>query len=220
MWDPLIKISNTIIDIFNSRLEKYEIEACISHEGWSNFFWKSDKIRKCHLEIIDVRDTKKIFVMHINIFPDEYSDIPILGFDVIAGQNKITGLFFDFSPVTDKHYYLNYLIDKTEKMNIIKHRDIPDWGKPIFSDYIIATGNIRTEEDLNYILDICVELLHFYLDNLDIVKLTDKLSYKEKHNLYCKQQKLNPHLHRSLLGMGLDEKTKTEYIDKIVFEEL
>ena len=49
----------------------------------------------------------------------------------------------------------------------------------------------------------------------------DKIGlYKEKQNIYCRNQKLNPHLHRSILAMGISEENKDRYVNKVLFEEI
>jgi hypothetical protein len=39
-------------------------------------------------------------------------------------------------------------------------------------------------------------------------------------NKYCENQKMNPHLHRSILAMGISEEDKDEYVNNVLFEEI
>jgi hypothetical protein len=217
VWNSLIDLSKQIEDIFDENFTRYTIKDDIPIEGWKNMYWKSDYVRKCHLNTIDNRETQKLWLMHINIFPIESSNSPILGFDIVAGQNKITGSFFDYSPVDD-HPMMNYFYNKVEALSWNKPRDLPGWAKQIFSNNMIAVGNIRTEEEINQLLHISLDLIRYYVENTG----NDNISgnFKDKQNFYCSQQKLNPHLHRSILSMGIDEESKNRYINKVLFEEI
>ena len=96
IWNNLIDLSERIETIFDENFTRYPIPEEIYFRGWKDTYWKSDNVRKCHLKTIDNRDTQKLWLMHINIFPNENLNTPILGFDIVAGQNKITGSFFDY----------------------------------------------------------------------------------------------------------------------------
>ena len=217
VWNSLIDLSEKIEQIFDDQFEKYPITEDINFSGWKDTYWKSDHIRKCHLKTIDNRDTQKLWLMHINIFPNENLNTPILGFDIVAGQSKITGSFFDYSPVAD-HDYMNYFYDKVRDLEWNKPRELPDWAKTIFSDHMIAVGNIRTDEEIKQLSDTCLDLIQYYVANLGKY---DKIGlYKEKQNTYCRNQKLNPHLHRSILAMGISEEDKDRYVNKVLFEEI
>jgi hypothetical protein len=217
VWNSLIDLSEKIEQIFNEQFEQYPITEEINFSGWKDTYWKSDHIRKCHLKTIDNRDTQKLWLMHINIFPNENLNTPILGFDIVAGQSKITGSFFDYSPVDD-HVYMNYFYDKVKDLEWNKPRELPDWAKTIFSDNMIAVGNIKTDEEIKQLSDTCLDLIQYYVKHLGKY---DKLGdYKDKQNSYCRNQKLNPHLHRSILAMGISEENKDRYVNKVLFEEI
>jgi hypothetical protein len=136
----------------------------------------------------------------------------------VAGPNKITGSFFDYSPV-DKHPYMDYFYSRVKDLSWNKPRELPDWAQQIFSKNMIAAGNIRTEEEIKQLSDVCFELIRYYIENSNSInnKVGD---YKDNHNFYCKQQKLNPHLHRSIISMGISEEDKDRYVNRVLFEEI
>lgn len=217
VWNSLIELSTRIEQIFDDQFERYPITEDINFSGWKDTYWKSDHIRKCHLKTIDNRDTQKLWLMHINIFPNETLNTPILGFDIVAGQSKITGSFFDYSPVHE-HPYMEYFYDKVKDLEWNKPRELPDWAKAIFSDHMIAVGNIRTDEEIIQLTETCLDLIQYYVKHLGQY---DKVGdYKEIQNRYCRNQKLNPHLHRSILAMGISEEDKDRYVNKVLFEEI
>ena len=41
---------------------------------------------------------------HVCLFPELTNGGPIYGFDIIAGKNKVTGAFHDFSPLLQKEH--------------------------------------------------------------------------------------------------------------------
>lgn len=217
VWNSLIELSKQIEQIFDDHFEQYPIAENINFSGWKDTYWKSDHIRKCHLKTIDNRDTQKLWLMHINIFPNETLNTPILGFDIVAGQTKITGSFFDYSPVDD-HPFMNYFYTKVKDLEWNKPRELPDWAQQIFSKHMIAVGNIRTEEEIKQLSETCLDLIQYYVKHLGKY---DKLGdYKEKQNMYCRNQKLNPHLHKSILAMDISEEDKDRYVNKVLFEEI
>ena len=221
IWKPLIELSEEIKDVFDTNFQSYDIDEDVNFTGWEDNFWKSEQARKCHLKTIDNRDTQKTWLMHINIFPTLNKNIPILGFDIVAGPSKITGSFFDFSPVSGYHPFMQQFKKKTENLEWNKKRELPEWAKNIFSDSMIAAGNIREMNEIDQLREVSLDLIKYYVSNLskdDFICDPDKI--KPIHNYYCQQQKLNPHLHKSILAMGISEEDKNRYVNKILFEEI
>ena len=108
---------------------------------WTNRIFRSDRFRRAHLEVLDVRDTKKMWIMHICIFPHLDDSSPIFGFDVICGANKITGVFLDFSRADESHPMNIWFKEKTRNLVWKKDRELPDWGQRIFSPNMISAGD-------------------------------------------------------------------------------
>jgi hypothetical protein len=219
VWNQLIKLSEEIEQIFDTHLTQYPIDEPIGFDGWKDTYWKSDQIRKCHLKTIDNRETQRLWLMHINIFPKTTSNLPILGFDIVAGQSKITGSFFDFSPVCNDHPFHDHFEAKVKNLEWNKPRELPDWAKAIFSKNMIAVGNLRSSEEIQQLSDVCLDLIQYYLENAGKFEVNAG-DFKLNQNYYCSQQKLNPHLHRSILAMGISEQDKNRYVEKVLFEEV
>ena len=102
LWEKLIACQNEIIQIFNDNAEEFS-EPGLAHfnkedGSWVNRVWRNDYLRRCHIDVVDARESKGLWMMHVCCFPTLTNDAPIYGFDVIAGKNKITGAFHDFSP--------------------------------------------------------------------------------------------------------------------------
>ena len=105
LWEKLIECQNDIIQIFDDNAVEFE-EPGLAHFNrqvpglpvWINRVWRNDSLRRCHIDVVDARITKGLWMMHVCCFPNLNNDAPIYGFDIIAGKNKITGAFHDFSP--------------------------------------------------------------------------------------------------------------------------
>jgi hypothetical protein len=219
VWNPLIELSEEIKKRFDKHLNKSRTEHFFN--DWEDTFWESDIIRKCHLKTIDNRETQKTWLLHVNIFPNIQYDFPILGFDIVAGKNKITGSFFDYSPVNKNHEYMSFFNNTTKQLEWNKPRELPDWAKEIFSNNMIAVGNLKDEAEISQLCDVSSKLINYYLDNLEeYAILYDTETIKNIHNKYCVNQKKNPHLHRSILSMGISESEKDEYVSKHLFQEI
>jgi hypothetical protein len=107
-----------------------------------------------------------------------------------------------------------------ENLEWNKPRELPDWAKEIFSENMIAVGNINTEEELEQFIMVTSDLVKHYLNNLEQNAFKTNRNITPLLNKYCQNQKLNPHLHRSILAMGISEKDKDEYVNNVLFEEI
>jgi hypothetical protein len=219
LWDKLIDTSLRIESYFDSHFDRLDVSTSkFEFDGWKDSFWHNEFIRKCHLKTIDRRKDKKLWLMHINIFPREDVHLPILGFDIVAGPNKVTGAFFDYS-VSQRHPYLDYLEMATKNLSWNKPRELPEWAQKIFSSNMIAAGNIRDGEELQQLITTTMDLIENYVENIAKNSFRGQ-NLREYHNLYCKQQKKNPHLHNSILSLGVSEHDKDRYVNEILFEEI
>lgn len=215
IWNNLIDVSLEIEKLFNENFEFYSQSSHL----WVDKFWKSQNIRKCHFNLIDYRHNQKMMLMHINIFP--LIDAPIFGVDMVVGQNKITGAFIDYSPVNKNHGFLSYFENNTKDLIWKRKRDLPDWATDIFSNNMIMAGNVHETNELDQLFDVLLRLCRYYTENMHFqTSEYDKNKVKQKHNYYCHNQKLNPHLFKSLSNMGLNESQVRDYVNEVLFEEI
>lgn len=223
LWQRLNEYADYIEKRFDETFTRFEEPKMkdLRFENWNDTFWKSDVVRKCHLKTIVPENNKGLWLMHVNVFPREGVELPILGFDIVAGPRKITGSFMDFSPLYGfPHPYNEYMETVVNGLEWNKPRELPEWAKEIFSKDMIAVGNISTENELNQFIYTTSHLLDHYLNNLKENAFESGRDTNTQLNKYCKNQKMNPHLHRSILAMGISEEDKNTYINEILFEEL
>lgn len=183
---------------------------------WLNCVWTSDKFRRAHLDIVDVRDTKKLYMMHLTVFPHISDGSPIFGFDLIAGPSKVTGAFHDYSPIDPNHPMLRWFSDRVNGLEWSKPRQLPEWAQEIFSDRMVAAGNISAKDELLTVIKLVQDTLSYYLDNVGSVDG----HYLELQNKYCRNQKLNPHTPKVMVSLGFDTETVQNFIQTCLFPEL
>jgi phycocyanobilin:ferredoxin oxidoreductase len=211
IWERLIKCKDEIVATLNVNCEEYIEEGMTRFNnadyGWVNRTWKNNNIRRAHVDVVDVRHTKKLWMMHVCLFPELTNGGPIYGFDIIAGEKKVTGAFHDFSPLLKKEHPLTrWFLEETKWFKPSKERELPDWAKAIFSGGMIAAGNVTEEKELNQICTLAVSNLNSYIDKIgDFNGDSDRDEVIKAQNYYCEHQQKNPHTPRVMQSLGLPE---------------
>ncbi len=222
VWYKLVDIqqrlerlfSETGVEIFEPGMDRF------NQPGWVNRVWSSGNYRRAHIDVVDARSTKGLWMMHCCVFPHIHNPAPIFGFDVIAGKNKITGCFIDYSPTTDReHPMIQYFAEEVSRYEWIRKRELPDWAQRIFSPHMVAAGNVQKEEELNQIESLAHILVNHYLETVGNTnnKVTDTTF---EQNFYAQNQKQNPHTPRVMTSLGLDEEDVKVFIQDCLFPEL
>lgn len=227
IWDKLIDCKDRIIDTFNKYATEIE-EPGLAYfnqpdNGWINRVWANDHIRRAHIDVVDARKSKGLWMMHVCCFPVLNNDAPIYGFDVIAGKNKMTGAFHDFSASSggeDHPMVLNYF-DAVDHFVPEKQRELPEWARNIFSGKMIAAGNVKSDEEAD-------EIIRIALDNLiDYFEETPKYTGNANRditigcqNYYCHNQQQNPHTPRVMKTLGLNEQDVDKFCTDMLFPKI
>jgi len=191
-----------------------------NNPNWINLVWAGENFRRAHIDVVDARDTKGLWMMHCCVFPHTHNPAPIFGFDVIAGKNKITGCFYDYSPAGDHfHPMFEWFDNEVSLMSWKKSRELPDWAKRIFSASMVAAGNVGEESELRQIAEMAKTGIDHYLKNVGETNNTmlDTTSYQ---NYYCANQKQNPHTPKVMASLGLDEEDVRVFIQDCLFPEI
>ena len=224
IWDTLVDCQNKIIEIFDNNAEEI-FEPGMEHfnkPGWINRVWQSSSVRRAHIDVVDARDTRGLWMMHVCVFPVLTSDAPIYGFDVIAGKNKMTGAFLDFSKTLhhDHEMYLEYQ-DMVKEFIPTKERNLPEWATNIFSDSMIAAGNVSTVEESTEIVTLALDAMNYYFEDVrNYVGHADESLVADAQNWYCKNQTQNPHTPRVMKSLGLNEDDVDIFCKKMLFPRI
>jgi phycocyanobilin:ferredoxin oxidoreductase len=188
--------------------------------GWVNRVWTSDDYRRAHVDVVDARETKGLWMMHCCVFPHIHNSAPIFGFDVIAGKNKITGCFIDYSPTADRnHPMIQYFAEEISRYEWHKPRQLPDWAQRIFSSHMVAAGNVSDDSEIAQISSLASILVNHYLETVGGTNntVTDATTFQ---NYYAQNQKQNPHTPKVMTSLGLDEEDVRVFIQDCLFPEI
>ena len=222
VWDTLIEIQHLLEDSFDrTGTEQFEPGMDrFNQPGWINRVWTSDSYRSAHVDVVDARDSKGLWMMHCCIFPHTHNPAPIYGFDVVAGKNKITGCFHDYSKAGDpNHPMMEWFADEVAKLEWRKERALPEWATNIFSKSMVAAGNVQDEAELEQIVAMAKRTLAHYLESVAETNNT-AVDTTEAQNYYAYNQKQNPHTPRVMASLGLDEDDIKVFIQDCLFPEI
>lgn len=218
VWDKISKLANDITEKFNATGEADQ-RLLEDQYGWHNTLWTSNRYRRAHVEIVDFRETYKIYILHVTVFPHFNDPSPIYGFDAVCGPNKITGAFHDFSHAGDpKSFMYLWFKAKVNGLEWNKPRALPDWAQQIFSPAMVAAGNLQDESEIDQLCDTALTTLDFYLNNVG-KEQQDVADYHMAQNRYCHYQKQNPHVINSMISMGVPEPKMKQFVREILFPE-
>ena len=226
IWNHLIDCKDQIIEIFDTNATEYQepgLDKFNDPNGnWINRTWKSESVRRAHIDVVDARDSKGLWMMHVTCMPVLTNNAPIFGFDVIAGKTKMTGAFLDFSASSEPdHPMMEGYAESVADFIPSKKRELPEWARNIFSDSMLAAGNIRTEEEAVAIVDLALQNLRAYFDevenfnghgNVDIVTAAQ--------NYYAHNQRQNPHTPRTMKSLGLPEEDVDIFCRDMLFPDI
>jgi len=224
VWDHLVELKDFFIDQFDIQAQEIDEPGMerFNQNGWVNRVWKNEFVRRAHIDVVDARDSKGLWMMHVCIFPNLDNDAPIFGFDVVSGKNKMTGAFHDFSPSTNFEHPMIELFDESVKdLQWKRERELPDWAKQIFSDNMMAAGNVRDEEEIFQVIDTVTKNLDTYLLELpNYVGMGLEQEVALAHNNYAHYQKQNPHTPNVMKKLGLNEDDVDAFIQECLFPEV
>ena len=224
VWDTLIKIQDRLMERFDAT--GYEVHEPgmdrFNQPGWINRVWSSDNYRRAHVDVVDVRDTKGLWMMHCCVFPRLDNNGPIFGLDVIAGKNKITGFFHDYSrSISAEHPMIEAFGDEVAKLEWRKERELPEWAQAIFSPHMVAAGNVGKTDELEQLVELSFDSIDAYLDEIgNFNNQADADEVKAAQNRYAHYQKQNPHTPRTMVSLGLDEEDVRVFVQECLFPDI
>ena len=218
IWQTLIDIQQSFEDQFNSTGTEIR-EPGLERFNWYNKVWTSEHYRRAHIDVVDARDTKGLWMMHCCVFPHLDNAAPIFGYDVIAGRNKITGCFHDFSPVSGPHPMMEEFYKRTKDLEWKRSRTLPDWAERIFSGSMIAASNVNDAEELEQIKTVVLANLDYYLSNVGVTN-GQSTDTTVTQNYYCENQRSNPHTPKVMASLGLDEEDVRVFIQDCLFPNI
>src|SRR6056300_138110 len=224
VWTTLIEIQDRLIDAFDKTGHEINEQGMdrFNQPGWINRVWSSDSYRRAHIDVVDARDSKGLWMMHCCVFPRLDNNGPIFGLDVIAGKKKITGFFHDYSrTVNPDHAMIQAFGDEVNKLEWRKERELPEWARAIFSPHMVAAGNVSKREELDQLLELSLDSVDAYLTDIGNHNyMADADEVKAAQNRYAYYQKQNPHTPKTMTSLGLDEEDVRVFVQECLFPDI
>ena len=86
IWKSLTQCQSDIVKILNNNcksIDEPDLSAFhLPDKGWINLVWCNESIRRAHIDVVDARQSKGLWMMHVCIFLQLTNNSPIYGFDV------------------------------------------------------------------------------------------------------------------------------------------
>lgn len=184
--------------------------------GINDIVFASDRYRIAHISIVDARTTKNVWMLHVTVFPHYNDPSPIYGFDIVAGPNKVSGAFHDFSPSGDPTSFMWLWYNaQVHGLEWNKPRELPEWATQIFSRSIVAIGAVGTDELTDFI-KVGLTNLTFYLNNIG-KEQQDVANFHMAQDRYCYYQRQNPHTPKVLVKLGFNEIEARDFVNNTLF---
>lgn len=219
VWDKVSELATQIeqrLQLSGHALE----DTHIKNYDWYNSVYSNLRYRRAHVEIVDHRESHKIYILHCTVFPHFNDPSPIWGFDAVCGRNKITGAFHDFSSAGNPHHpMMKWFADEAVKLSWNRPRDLPQWARAIFSPSMIAAGNIQDTTELDDLCSIALNSLDYYINNVGNTQESGA-DFHMAQNRYCRYQKQNPHVVKSMVSMGIPVNTIQGFVEDVLFPEV
>ena len=190
--------------------------------GWINRVWENEHVRRAHIDVVDARDSKGLWMMHVCVFPQLNNNGPIYGFDVIAGKSKMTGAFHDFSASSggEDHPMVQWYQSAVQDFVPEKKRELPEWATNIFTPSMIAASNVK-EEEATVIIQLALDNLETYFDSIgQYTGYGDRDLTIASQNYYCHNQQQNPHTANVMKSLGLPEEDVDKFCTDMLFPKL
>ena len=135
----------------------------------------------------------------------------------------MTGAFHDFSRSSggSNHPMIDGYREAVADFIPSKRRTLPEWAENIFTDSMIAAGNVATEEEATAIVDLALNNLRAYFAEIgSFTGTADPVKTAEAQNYYCHNQQQNPHTPRTMKSLGLNEADVDKFCTDMLFPKL
>lgn len=181
---------------------------------WNNYIFTNSIIRYGHIEYFRSLNDK-VEVVHVVFWPTPYIDLPIYGFDVIALNGKVTGLFCDLT-CGEKPDSLIYKLQELNSIYIAFKRPLPEWGEFFSKNFLILAPGEKLLDITNCCLDLFKDFLSFTINNLTLLDKQKARQRIEAHNNYSVNQRKNTKTQKAL-ACYIGEENSIKFINEILF---
>jgi hypothetical protein len=219
----LIELHNNLKEISKKWFQHIKYKSEIENNEditWYNDFFINPSVRYGHLEYFR-SNNGKIEVLHSTFFPSYFKNLPIYGFDVIALNNIVTGIFCDFTNCLDENPFLTKSLKEIKNKYKDYERKLPEWANFFSKDFIcIAPKDLNKEElikDFIHLFELyvmqaewCNTNCFYHLSRNNVLKSI------ETQNQYSINQRKNDKTFKALSAYIGSDKAR-EFIDTVLF---
>lgn len=146
----LLELYNNLKEISEKNFQKIKYKSEIENNediAWYNDFFINPSIRYGHLEYFRSINGK-IEVLHCTFFPSYFKDLPIYGFDVIALNNIVTGIFCDFTDCLNPNPALTAALKNIKEKYKENERKLPEWANFFSKNFVCIAPKDLDQKDL------------------------------------------------------------------------
>lgn len=211
----LSEISKSFLEVSKRHTQQTLNDEKILNEClWNNYVFTNSIIRYGHIEYFKSLNNK-VEVVHVVFWPTPFIDLPVYGFDIIALNGKVTGLFCDLTCGEEPKEIISELKSLNERFIAYK-RPLPLWGEFFSKNFLI----LSPEEKLNEIALCCLKLFRNYLEyNINNLNLLNKQQIRNRiecHNNYSYNQRKNTKTQKAL-SCYIGEEPSLKFISNVLF---
>lgn len=184
-----------------------------------NRCYQTPQFRKIHLELAKIG--KNLDILHCVMFPRPDYELPIFGCDIVSGRGQISAAIVDLSAATAEGNltsdYISQLSQLTQP-NYSQRRDLPDWGKRIFSEFCCFIKPTTPAEEEQFL-----EQTKAYLSTHVQIALAKppvpecRAEFLSRQRYYCQQQQKNDKTRR-VLEKAFDPQWAERYMTTVLFD--
>jgi phycocyanobilin:ferredoxin oxidoreductase len=186
---------------------------------WCNDFFINPSIRYGHLEYFK-SNNGKIEVLHCTFFPCYFKNLPIYGFDVIALNGIVTGIFCDFTTCIDENSHLSKNLKNIKEKYKEYERKLPEWADFFSKNFISISPKDLNKDEL------ITDFVNLFKNYVEQVKWNNKnglylsrdqiLDSIDIQNLYSINQRKNDKTFKALSAYIGSDNAK-DFIENVLF---
>lgn len=189
-------------------------ESCI----WKNYKFSPNNIRYGHLEYFK-SSNDKVEVVHAMCYPSTNIEFPIFGFDVIALNGNVTGVFCDVTPVPYDNFEMRVIFQILHEKYNEFNRSLPEWAN-FFSANFLALAPKDNFKDITLDCVNAFDKFLYFIKRANIITDNKKIEYhRESQNKYSLHQQKNTKTFKALSSYVGEEKAKN-FIETVLFPTL
>ncbi|MGB3788964.1 MAG: phycocyanobilin:ferredoxin oxidoreductase [Phormidesmis sp.] len=184
-----------------------------------NRCYQTPQFRKMHLELAKIG--KNLDILHCVMFPRLEYELPIFGCDIVSGRGQISAAIVDLSAATAEGRLTGEYISRLSQIawSSYSHpRDLPDWGKRIFSDFCCFVKPTTPAEEQQFLSQTKTYLSIHVQTALSKLPVPERRAeFLSRQRYYCKQQQQNDKTRR-VLEKAFDPQWAERYMTTVLFD--